>query len=189
MKDTFIAEIKNDLKESQINREIIVAFIPIAFLSYVFHEFGHWTMGELLGTDMTLSINNSSPRNGYFTDGSDALWSAIGGPVFTILQGLICMLLIGLTKSVYAFSFIFFAAFSRFFAIVFGGIDRQDEAKIAALLDWNKYLVAAIVLTILFTILWRSHRMMKLNMKATGYYTVLSVGSILIVLGVNEFLF
>ena len=153
MKENFSNRIRNDIKESQIDWKVIIAFIPIAFITYLFHEFGHWTFGELLGNDMTLSLNNSAPKNGHFINDSDALWSAIGGPGFTILQGLIFLLLTWLTKSIYAYSITFFAVFSRFFSIVFGGINLQDEAKIAAMLDWNKYLVATIVLTLLFLIL------------------------------------
>jgi hypothetical protein len=186
MKENFSNKISYDLKESQIDWKVIIAFIPIAFITYLFHEFGHWTFGELLGNDMTLSLNNSTPQNGHFIVDSDALWSAIGGPVFTILQGLIFLLLTWLTKSIYTYSIIFFAVFSRFFSIVFGGINLQDEARIAAMLDWNKYLVAAIVLTILFLILWRSNRIMKLSRKSLGYFAVLGVFAILIVIGVNE---
>ncbi len=163
-----------------------MAFIPVAFFTYLFHEFGHWTFGELTGNDMTLNLNNSAPRNGRFNDDTDALWSAIGGPFFTILQGLMFLFITWMSKSIYAYSIAFFAVFSRFFSIVFGGIDLQDEARIAALLNWNKYFVAAIVLTILFLILWRSSRMMKLSMKAIGYFTILSVFAILIIIGVNE---
>ena len=172
MKENFSYKIRNDLKESQIDWKVIIAFIPIAFITYLFHEFGHWKLGELLGNEMTLSLNNSTPQNGHFIDDLDALWSAIGGPVFTILQGLIFLLLTWLTKSIYAYSIIVFAVFSRFFSIVFGGINLQDEARIAAMLDLNKYLVTAIVLTILSFILWRSNRIMKLNNKAIGYFAV-----------------
>ena len=62
----------------------------------------------------------------------------------------------------------------------------QDEARIASMLDMNKYIIAAIVLTILFLILWRCNRIMKLNTKAVGYFTVLGTFAILIVIGVNE---
>jgi hypothetical protein len=186
MKVTFNNRIRADLKESQIDWKVIIAFIPIAFITYLFHEFGHWTFGELLGNDMTLSLNNSSPKIGHFIDDSAALWSAIGGPAFTILQGLLFLLLTWLTKSIYAYSITFFAVFSRFFSIVFGGINLQDEARIATMLDLNKYLVAAIVLTILFLILWRSNRIMKLNNKAIGYFAVLGVFAILIVIGLND---
>lgn len=182
----FSNSVRNDLTESQIDWKVIIAFIPIAFITYLFHEFGHWTFGELSGNDMIMSLNNSTPKNGQFINKSDALWSAIGGPFFTILQGFIFLVLTWLTKSIYAYSVTFFAVFSRFFTIVFGDINLQDEARIAAMLDWNKYMVAAIVLTILFLILWRSSRIMKLNMKAIGYFTVLGVFAILIVIVINE---
>ena len=186
MKERFLNRISDDFKESQIDWQVIIAFIPIAFITYLFHEFGHWTFGELLGNEMTLSLNNSAPQNGFFIDDSGALWSAMGGPFFTILQGLVFLFLTWMTKSIYAYSITFFAVFSRFFSIIFGGIDLQDEARIAAMLDWNKYLVASIVLTILFLILWKSNRIMKLKMKTIGNFTVLGVFAILIVIGVNE---
>ncbi len=186
MKETFRNRISNDLKESQINWKVILFFIPVAFITYIFHEFGHMIFGELSGNDMTMSLNNSAPRIGFFIHDSDALWSAIGGPAFTIIQGLIFLLITWMTKSIYAYSFAFFAVFSRFFSIVFGGINLQDEAGIASMTDTNKYIIAAIVLTILFLILWRCNRIMKLNTKAIGYFTVLGTFAILIVIGVNE---
>jgi hypothetical protein len=186
MNTTFGTKIKNDLKESQINWKVIVSFIPIAFITYLFHEFGHWTFGELLGNDMTLSLNNSTPKSGYFIDDSHAMWSAIGGPFFTIIQGLIFLLIIWKTKSIIAYSIAFFAVFSRFFSIVFGGINLQDEARIASMLEINKYLIAATVLILLFMILWKCNQIMKLNLKALGYFIILGVYAVLIVIGVNE---
>lgn len=168
--------------------KLIVAFIPIAFFTYLFHEFGHWTLGELSGNDMILSLNNSSPRSGYFNGDLPALLSAIGGPLFTVLQGLVFLWLTGLTRSIYAYSLTFCAVFTRFFSILFGGIDRQDEARIAFMMDINKYLVAAFVLAILALILWRAMRLMKLELKALGYFVILGVYSVLIVIGINTYL-
>ena len=186
MNGTFINRVNNDLKESKINWKVVFSFIPIAFFTYFFHEFGHWTLGELLGNDMTLNLNNSAPRNGHFINDSHALWSAIGGPFFTIMQGLIFLLIVMITNSIYAYSIAFFAVFSRFYSIVFGGIDLQDEARIASMLNINKYLIAAIVLTIVFLILWRCNRIMNLKLKSVGYFTVIGVFAILIVIGINE---
>jgi hypothetical protein len=186
MEETFSKRISNDVKESQINWIVIISFIPIAFVTYLFHEFGHWIFGELLGNDMTLSLNNSAPKSGYFINDSHTLWSAIGGPVFTIIQALIFLLITWITKSIYFYSIAYFAVFSRFFSIIFGGIDLQDEARIAFMLDMNKYLISIIVMSILFLILWRCNRIMKLNLKAVGYFTVLGTIAILIVIGVNQ---
>ena len=179
-----MSRIGNDLKDSQINWKVALAFIPIAFFTYLFHEFGHWTIGEILGNDMIISLNNSAPKSGHFNTNSAALWSAIGGPLFTILQAIIFLLITQRTKSIYAYSFVFFAVFSRFFSIVFGGINLQDEARISSMLHVNEYLVAGIVLLILFLLLWRSSRIMNLNFKAIGYYTVLSTLAILLIIGV-----
>jgi hypothetical protein len=38
--------IKNDLTESKINWKVALLMIPVAFLTYLFHEFGHWSVGE-----------------------------------------------------------------------------------------------------------------------------------------------
>ncbi len=185
MKETLRNKISNDLRESQINWKVIISFIPIAFVTYIFHEFGHWIFGELLGNNMTVSLNNSAPKSGYFVNDSHSLWSAIGGPFFTIIQALIFLAITRITKSIYAYSIAFFAVFSRFFSIIFGGINLQDEARIASMLYTNKFIIAAIVLTILFLILWKCNRIIKLNMKVVGYFTVLGVFAILIVIGVN----
>jgi hypothetical protein len=186
MKETFILKISNDLKESQIDWKIITAFIPIAFFTYLFHESGHWIFGELYGNDMTLSLNNSAPVNGIFNNDLSALWSAIGGPLFTIIQGLIFLLITWLTKSIFAYSFAFFALFSRFFSIVFGGINLQDEARVSLMINTNKYLMAGLVLATLFIILWRCNKIMKLNLKGLGYFIVLGVFAELIIIGVNK---
>ena len=66
MIETFTNRISSDLKESKINWNVFLSFIPIAFLTFLFHELGHWTFGELLGNDMTLSLNNSAPKSGNF---------------------------------------------------------------------------------------------------------------------------
>jgi hypothetical protein len=54
------------------------------------------------------------------------------------------------------------------------------------MLNIGAYTFAAIVLLILFIIVWRSSAILKLNLKAVGYFTVLSVISILIVIATDK---
>ena len=183
---TFSARINNDLKESQINWKVALAFIPIAFFTYLFHEFGHWIIGEILGNDMMLSLNSSNVRSGGLISDTHNLYISIGGPAFTILQALIFLLITEKTKSIYAYSVLFFAVFCRFFSIIFGGFSEQDEARISTMLNINEYLIAVIVLLILFMILWKSNSIMNLKMKAVGYFAILGTFAILLVIGVNE---
>nr|QNO48561.1 hypothetical protein JAJEHNPH_00021 [Methanosarcinales archaeon ANME-2c ERB4]QNO48932.1 hypothetical protein OEPDFBKK_00007 [Methanosarcinales archaeon ANME-2c ERB4] len=178
--------IKNDLTESRIDWRVALLFIPVAFLTYLFHEFGHWIVGEMLGNDMVLSLNNATARSGYYIDNAHVLYISMGGPAFTILQAIIFLAIIEKSKSIYAYPVVFFAAFSRFFSVVFGGFSLQDEARISSMLDISIYTVAIIVLSVLFLIVWRSSYLLKLNLKAIGYFTILSTLSILLVIGVNE---
>lgn len=175
-----------DLKESQINWKVILFFIPVAFITYLFHEFGHWMVGEVFGNSMTFSLNNVAPQSGHFINDSQALWSAMGGPAFTIIQALVFLFITQKTKSIYSYSIVFFAAFTRFFSLLFGGLSLQDEARISSMLNINQYLVPLIVLLILFLIVERSTRIMNLTMKAVGYFITLSTLAILLVIGVNK---
>lgn len=104
MKETFRNRISKDLKESRINWNIVILFVPIAFITYIFHESGHWIVGELLGNEMTLGLNNSAPKSGFFINESHALWSAIGGPFFTMLQAFLFLIISWITKSIFAFN-------------------------------------------------------------------------------------
>ena len=45
---------------------LYLLFIPIAYISYLFHEFGHWIVGEILGNDMIYSLNYVWPRDGHY---------------------------------------------------------------------------------------------------------------------------
>lgn len=186
MRTSFFTErIKNDLKESGISWKVALIFIPVAFFTFLFHEFGHWLAGEILGNDMVLSLNNSNSQNGHYIDQTHGLYISMGGPAFTILQAIIFLVLIEKIKTIYAYPAIFFAAFCRFFSIIFGGFSLQDEAKISSMLGIGAYTVAIIVMLVLFLIVWRSSYLLK-NLKGIGYYFVLSTLSILLVIGINK---
>lgn len=179
-------KIYSDLRESHITWKVALSIVPIAFFTYLFHEFGHWLFGELSGSDMTMSLNSASVKNGQFVSDTSALWSAIGGPFFTILQALIFLFITQKTKSIYFYLALFFGVFSRFFSNIFGGVSLQDEARISTMLQVNEYSIVLIVLLILLLILWRGNRIMALDLKAIGYYTTISTFGILLIIGLNE---
>ncbi|MCU0415005.1 MAG: hypothetical protein MUE91_11500, partial [Ignavibacteriaceae bacterium] len=102
-------KIKNDLRESRINWKVALIMIPVTFLTYLFHEFGHWLVGELLGNKMLYSLNNVTTASEKYLHETDALFSSMGGPAFTILQAIIFLIVIEKTKSIYAYPVVFFA--------------------------------------------------------------------------------
>jgi hypothetical protein len=161
----------------------LLLFIPVAYLSYLFHEFGHWTVGEILGNEMVYRLNWVWPKSGHYIGTHDGLYTLIGGPAFTILQAIIFLLIIERYRTMYVYPFVFFAFFMRFFSLVFGGFSKQDEAHISASLNIGAYTVAIVVLLMLFVILWRCSHRLKFDIKMNSIFCVASTMGQLLVIG------
>lgn len=169
-----------------IGLKFVLLFIPTAYITYLFHEFGHWSIGELLGNDMSYSLNYVRPRTDGYLDASHDVFVSIGGPGFTILQSLIGLLIIEKYKTFYAYPLVFFPMFNRFFSLAFGGFGRQDEARISVLLDAGTYTVAVIVIAILVLMVVRCSSILKIDRRNNGYISMVSTACQLLVIGSYE---
>jgi len=169
-----------------IDLKFILLFIAAAYGTYLFHEFGHWIVGELLGNDMAYSLNYVWPKNGSYIDASHDLYTSMGGPAFTIFQAMVGLHIIEKYRDSYIYPFVFFPMFSRFFSLVFGGFEKQDEARISAILGVGTYTVAILVLFILILIVVRCSSNLKISLKNNGHIVVLSTLCQLLVIGTYE---
>jgi hypothetical protein len=132
---------------------------------------------------MVYRLNWVWPKSGHYIGTHDGLYTLIGGPAFTILQAIIFLLIIERYGTMYAYPFVFFAFFMRFFSLVFGGFSKQDEAHISASLNIGAYTVAIVVLLMLFVILWRCSHRLKFDIKMNSIFCVASTMSQLLVIG------
>jgi hypothetical protein len=172
--------------DKTIDMKFIFLFIVAAYSSYLFHEFGHWIVGEILGNKMAYSLNYVWPRNGYYIHSSHDVYVSIGGPAFSILQSIFGLLIIEKYKEFSAYPFVFFPMFSRFFSLVFGGFTKQDEARISALLDAGTYTIAVFVVLILVLIVIKSSGTLKIDLKKNSYILTLCTLCQLLVIGTYE---
>lgn len=162
--------------------KLFLLFIPAAFASYLFHEFGHWTIGEVLGNEMVYSLNNASPKSDSYINASDNLYVSIGGPLFTILLSVLFLVIIEKFNTIYAYPFVFFQMFTRFFSLFLGVFSNQDEARISAILGIGTYTIAIVVLLILLLPVLRASYKLKINFKYNGYFFTMSTLSQLLVI-------
>jgi hypothetical protein len=174
--------------QKQIGIKFFLLFIPVAYFSYLFHELGHWTVGEILGNQMVYSLNYVWPRNGHYVHESHNLYVSMGGPAFSVLQAVLALLLIERSRIVYAYPFAFFAMFNRFFSLLLGGFSKQDEARISLLMGTWDYLVPIIVLGILLSITIRCSYRLGIDPKKNGYIITVSTVCQLLVIGTYELL-
>jgi len=174
--------------KNRIDLKLILLFIPVAYGSYLFHESGHWIAGEILGNDMSYSLNYVWPKSGQYIGSGHDLYVSMGGPVFTILLSLLFLLVIEKYKTIYAYPVVFFQFYLRFFSIVFGGFSKQDEASISVLAGIGTYTVAIVVLLILLLMVWRASHILRVSLKENGYFVTIGTVCMLMVIGTYEFI-
>jgi hypothetical protein len=170
------------INDKKILVRLYLLLIPIAYFSYLFHEFGHWILGETLGNDMIYSLNYVWPKTGHYINESHNLYVSIGGPAFTILLAVISLLILEKYSTIYAYPILFFQFVLRFFSLVFGGFSQQDEARISSIMGLGTYTVAIIVLTILLLTVIRASYKLKIDLKQNGYFFTISILSQLMVI-------
>ena len=174
--------------QKRIDLRFFLLFIPVAYGSYLFHELGHWTVGEALGNRMVYSLNYVWPRDGHYVQESHNLYVSIAGPAFSVLQAVLALLIIEKSRALYAYPFAFFPMFNRFFSLLLGGFSKQDEARISVLMGTGPYLVAFIVLAILLLIVIRCSYKLGIGSKTNAYILTVSVVCQLLVIGTYEFI-
>ena len=173
--------------DNKTKLKLALIFIPVAYFSVFFHELGHWIVGEILGNDMLLSLNGVRPKSGQYIENTD-LYVICGGVFFTILLTLISWCIIERYKVIYLYPVVFFSFLFRLFPQILS-FDSQDEAKISAILGIGKYTISAIVLILLFLIVWRTNHVLKLNYKDNLLCTLVSIICIFLVVITDELLF
>jgi len=148
------------VSENRIKLKISLIFIPVAFFSYIFHEFGHWIIGEILGNNMALRLISVNPKYGDYIENTD-FYVICGGVIFTVLLIIIFWFIIEKYKVIYAYPIVFF----NFFFLASPLMTRfelQDLAKISAFFNVGKYTIALIVLIPLLLITWRASHDLKI---------------------------
>jgi hypothetical protein len=178
------------LTDSQKGTDIwfFLLFIPVAYASYLFHELGHWSVGEVLGNRMAYSLNYVWPKSGHYLREGQDLYVLIGGPAFSVLQAIVALLIIEVTRALYAYPFAFFPMFNRAFSLLLGGFSKQDEARIAVLTNTASYVVAVLVLVILFSIVIRCSFKLGIKLQTNAYILTASTACQVLVIGTYEFL-
>jgi hypothetical protein len=168
--------------DKKILVRLYLLFIPIAYFSYLFHEFGHWIVGEILGNDMIYSLNYVWPKAGHYINGSHNLYVSIGGPAFTILLAVVSLIILEKYSTLYAYPVLFFQFVLRFFSLVFGGFSQQDEARVSSIMELSTYTVGIFILIILLLIVIRANYKLKIDLKHNGYFFAVSILSELMVI-------
>lgn len=172
--------------DPRLTTRLVFVLLGAAFAHNLFHEFGHWLVGALLGNPMSMNLNFAWPTSGRYLEDWHATASRMGGPGFSILMATAAWIVVEKFGTVYAYPFLFFPLYCRAFALLFGGFAQQDEADIAARLGLGKYTVALIVCALLLALVWRGSRRLKLEPRVVGHWCVAGTAAQLLVIATSK---
>jgi hypothetical protein len=166
--------------------QLALLLIVAAYAHNLFHEFGHWLVGTILGNQMSMNLDGTWPTSGGYLQGWHSPAVGIGGPAFSILMALIALIFVEKHRTAFAFPFLFFPLFARLFSLTLGNFAAQDEAGISASLGLGKYTVAIIVCSLLLALVWKGSLKLKFGFIALNGWAFGSTVCMMMVINTHK---
>lgn len=157
----------------EINFTYVLVTGAAVAATWLIHEFAHWTVGELLGNEMVMTLNTCFPKSGSFrADWHEMLISA-AGPLITLLQAFIFYLLLQKDKNKLLFPFLLTALYMRALAGVMNFINLNDEGRVSEELGLGSFMLPFLVFGILFFLVYSIVTRKELGAKIVTITTLL----------------
>jgi len=156
------------------DKYILVTGIAV-LVSWLLHEFAHWTIGNILGYKMTMSLNKTFPVNGAFNSDADYQLISAAGPAITLLQAFLIFLLMKKQGPILLYPFLLTCFYMRLFATVISFRRPNDEARISNSLNIGNFTLPLIVTAVLFFLVYKT----SVANKLTTQFNLLTLGLII----------
>lgn len=156
-------------------------FFPAAVVTWGIHEVAHWGTGKLLGYDMWITFNQAGPVKGSYDSTFDSVLISMAGPVVTLIQGAVALILINRLSDVRYYAFLFLAFYMRAVAMGLSYTSKpNDEAATSLLLGLPMWVLPSVSVGILFLMTYRGST--KLNVGWKGNVVAYVAASIVVTL-------
>ncbi|OXA93500.1 hypothetical protein [Flavobacterium hercynium] len=150
---------------NSINLKYIFLVFVAVFLSTISHELAHWGMGQFLGNKMTVSLNTANPISGSYLQEWHRNYITLAGPLFTVLQAILCYFLIVRYKRIEIYPFLFFPLVMRFAAGLINLKSPNDEGRLGLSLGIGLLTISIFVCLFLFVLVRNATKELKINWK------------------------
>jgi hypothetical protein len=155
----------------------------VGVATFLVHEFAHWAVGVLLGHDMVATLNTVTPV-GPVSD-ADLLLIAAAGPLVTIGQAVVGLVLVQRSRSPLGFAMVYMAFFMRLIAAGVSVFNPNDEARISQLVGLGTWTVPAVVVTGLFALFVTASRTLRLKLRDQLLCYVLASVVVTLIVGID----
>lgn len=159
--------------KTQINLKYIFITLLTVAGTWLIHEFAHWSMGELLGYNMKMTLNTAGLIDGSYEQVWEKLLVSAAGPIVTIAQALICWILIMKRPNQYLFPLVFTPFYFRTLASAMNLINLNDEGRVSEAMGIGTFTLPIIVSLFLFVLLYSASKKMYLKTSFIAWTTLL----------------
>ena len=174
-----------------IRRKRIVYIFLAVLITMIFHEFGHYLTGNLLGNSMEMDLNGTRPVHGEFIEEWHLPVVAIFGTIFTLFQAFLFWILLNVYQTKNLYPFLFFPFIYRVVPYIISLIQperlgRQDKVQFAQYFNFNPWLIIIPVLIVFYILVYTGGKIIDINYKQIGFYTVTSIISAILIIVFNQ---
>lgn len=156
------------MNRPKLDARFWLVLLLITFATFLLHEGGHWFAGELQGADMEFGLNNVRRVGGATLDAHAAMIVIASGPLVTIVQALIALLVVLRTGSLTAYAVLFSATYMRWMGAVISLFNPNDEARLSSLHGWGQWTLPVLVVAGLVALTWAGSRRLGLGWRTNG---------------------
>lgn len=131
--------------------------------TFIVHEFFHWLVGTLLGYPMRITPNQVGPLAAMAPAHHAAMTAA--GPIATYVQAAVGYWLVVKRASRVGFAMVYMAFFMRLVAMGVSVFNPNDEARISQALGLGLWTLPALVVGLLFALVYSSSRRLRVTVR------------------------
>lgn len=171
----------------KINIKYILITLIAVISSWLLHEFAHWIAGEMLGYQMSMTLNTTYPSSGKYLLQEHYVMISAAGPIVTIIEAIIIFMILKRKRQIILYPFLFTCFYMRFFATVISFKNPNDEARISSFLGLGKFTLPILVSIFLFYLIYiiSKHFRLELKFNLLTFALILLFSSVLIL--ANQF--
>jgi hypothetical protein len=140
-------------KDNSISYKYIVLTGISVILTWLLHEFSHWSMGSLLGNKMIMTLNQSFPVSGEYKEDWHYQLISAAGPIVTIMEAVVIYLIMKHRHKAILYSTLFACFMCRFGATLLTFRNPNDEARISQYFGFGTFTLPVIVTLFLLILL------------------------------------
>lgn len=159
------------------------------FITFLFHEMGHWLSYELLGYKAGFTLNTSNIKDTSLTLSKyEKLISDAAGPIITIIQALVVFYWLKNKNNFFIYPLLFIPFVMRLAAGFANIIQANDEGRISTTLGFPIYIIPIMIIFLLLFLVLKTSKRNQYTLKdntITFFFSLITI--ILIVFLDNKF--